>query len=742
MKNTDVRYSYKLPLRLFLIVPFVIQIFGAVGLVGYFSFKNGQKAVSSLVGEVMRRSSGAVTQHLDSYLATPHQINQINADIIQQKRLDLQDLKSSGYYFWKQAQTFKNISWIGYVLPTGKGAGAGRLKEGQDALINESYAQKDFTYATDNQGNRTQLLYSTNYNPLTDTWYADTVKAGKPIWSRIYPSEGFASEGLNFDGYVAASANYPIYDRNQKLVAVIGVDLLLSNISDFLRNLNISPNDKIFIIERNGLLIANSLGQPNFQTVKEEIKRLKDTEIQDPLIKATANYLKQKFRNYQTISKHEELEFEFAGKRYFIHVTNWRDHFSLDWIVVVLLPESDFMEQIDANNQTTILLCGLALGAATLLGMYTSRWISKPILILSKASKAIASGDLNQQVPANKVAELDMLASSFNKMAAQLISAFKILEQNNVELENRVEERTAELKQVITELQQTQAQLIQTEKMSSLGMMVAGIAHEINNPVSFIHGNITYARRYVEDLFKLINEYQKYYSNPSPEITKIINDIELDFLTSDLTKILGSMESGTQRITDIVISLKNFARLDEAEFKAVNIHEGLESTLMILDHRLKGIESNFKITVVKEYEDLPIIECHPSQINQAFMNIIANAIDALEEKSRSVTSEQGFPYSNFKYENLNSKSPMILIKTQLINEKNATITIADNALGMTDTVASKLFDPFFTTKSIGKGTGLGLYISYKIVVEKHKGNLTVNSLPGQGSEFVITIPIN
>jgi signal transduction histidine kinase len=735
VKHNGVKSSYKLPLRLFLILPFVIQIFGAVGLVGYFSFKNGQKAVSSLVAEVMRRSSSAVTQHLDSYLATPHQINQINADIIQQKRLDLQDLKSSGYYFWKQAQTFKNISWIGYVLPTGKGAGAGRWKQGQDALITEGYAKKDFTYATDSQGNRTKLLDSTNYDPLTDNWYADTVKAGKPIWSRIYPSEGL-------DGYVAASANYPIYDRNNKLVTVIGVDLLLSNISDFIRKLNISRNGKIFIIERNGLLIANSIGQANFKTVNGEIQRLKDTDLKDPLMKVTANYLKQKFNNYQTISKHQELEFKFADKRYFIHVTNWRDQFSLDWIVVVLLPESDFMEQINANNRTTILLCCLALALATLLGMYTSRWISKPILILSKASKAIASGNLNQQVPPNKVAELDMLATSFNTMAAQLISAFKILEQNNIELENRVEERTAELKQAIIELQQTQAQLIQTEKMSSLGMMVAGIAHEINNPVSFIHGNITYATKYVEDLFKLINKYQEVYSNSSPEIKKIIKDIELDFLESDLKKILGSMESGTQRITDIVLSLKNFSRLDEADFKSVDIHEGIESTLMILEHRLKGIDKNLKITVVKEYGNLPNIECHPSQINQVFMNIIANAIDALEEKSRLGKSAKNINYSNFKYEILNSQMPMILIKTQILDNKFTTITIADNASGMPDVVASKLFDPFFTTKSIGKGTGLGLYITYKIIVEKHRGNLKVNSLPGQGSEFVITIPIN
>jgi len=735
VKDTGVKTPHKLPLRLFLVVPFVIQIFGAVALVGYFSFKNGQKAVSSLVAEVMRRSSSAVTQHLDSYLATPHQINQINADIIQQKRLDLQDLKSSGYYFWKQAQTFKNISWIGYALPTGKGAGAGRWKEGQDALINEGYAKKDFTFATDSQGNRTKLLYSTNYDPLTDTWYADTVKAGKPIWSRIYPSEGF-------DGYVAASANYPIYDSNHKLIAVVGTDLLLSNISDFIRDLNISPNGKVFIIERNGLLIANSLDIPNFINVNGEIKRLQATDIKDPLIKATANYLRQKFRNYQSIAKHQEFEFKLAGKRYFIHVTNWRDQFSLDWIVVVLLPESDFMEQIHTNNRTTILLCCLALGIATLLGMYTSRWISKPILLLSQASKAIASGDLNQQVTANQVAELDMLAQSFNSMAEQLLSAFTILEKTNAELENRVEERTAELKQVITELQQTQAQLIQTEKMSSLGMMVAGIAHEINNPISFIHGNITYAKRYVEDLFKLINTYQEHYPNPSPEIKNIIKNIEFDFLTSDLTKILLSMESGTKRITDIVISLRNFSRLDEAELKPVDIHEGIESTLMILEHRLKETDNNLNIAVVKEYGDLPFIECHPSQMNQVFMNIIANAIDALEEKSRLVKSLQDITYSNFKYEILNSELPMILIKTQLTDEKMVTITIADNASGMDDTVTSKLFDPFFTTKSIGKGTGLGLYISYKIVVEKHKGNLMVNSSPGEGTEFVITLPLN
>ncbi len=295
------------------------------------------------------------------------------------------------------------------------------------------------------------------------------------------------------------------------------------------------------------------------------------------------------------------------------------------------------------------------------------------------------------------------------------------------EAEIKLQQQTEYLENTLNKLQRTQAQLIQSEKMSSLGNMVAGIAHEVNNPVNFIHANLTPACEYSQDLLQLVELYQQYYPNPPEEIEEQIKDIDLDFVKEDLMKLLQSMRVGTERIREIVLSLRNFSRLDEAEFKRVNIHEGIESTLMILQNRLKAKPEHPEISVIKEYGKLPFVECYPGQLNQVFMNIFANSIDALEES-----------FVNKKEQKIN---PQICICTEVVNGKWIVIRIADNGFGIPPEILSKLFDPFFTTKDVGKGTGLGLSISYQIVVDKHGGKLSCHSILGQGAEFVIEIPV-
>ncbi|BAY82084.1 two-component sensor histidine kinase [Calothrix parasitica NIES-267] len=280
-----------------------------------------------------------------------------------------------------------------------------------------------------------------------------------------------------------------------------------------------------------------------------------------------------------------------------------------------------------------------------------------------------------------------------------------------------------ELQNTLHELQTTQAQLIQSEKMSSLGQMVAGIAHEINNPVNFIHGNVTPASQYAQDVLNLLELYQQHYPNPPEDIQEEIETIDLEFLKEDFTKILNSMKQGTQRIREIVLSLRNFSRLDEAQFKAVDIHEGIDSTLMILQNRLKSKPNFPEIQIIKQYSSLPRVDCFPSQLNQVLMNILANAIDALESQKSLST-------------------PQIQIHTKLLDNNRIAIHLFDNGSGIPPEIQSKLFDPFFTTKEVGKGTGLGLSISYQIVVNKHGGNLSVLSTPGEGTEFIIEIPVS
>lgn len=305
------------------------------------------------------------------------------------------------------------------------------------------------------------------------------------------------------------------------------------------------------------------------------------------------------------------------------------------------------------------------------------------------------------------------------------------LKQANELLESRVAERTAELSQTLIDLQKTQTQLVQTEKMSSLGQLVAGVAHEINNPVNFIHGNLMHTAEYAHNLLDLVDLYQQYYPDVEPAIQDAIEVSDLEFLKQDFPKILQSMQVGADRIREIVQSLRNFSRLDEAEFKAVNIHEGLDSTLMILQNRLKKTASRPELQVIKNYSNLPLVECYPGQLNQVFMNVLSNAVDALDADNRVNMSHAG-----------RANSRTISISTEVSRTNWVRIRIADNGSGMTEEIRAKLFDPFFTTKPIGKGTGLGLSISYQIVTEKHHGNLFCHSTPNQGTEFVIEIPVH
>ncbi|MBG1241205.1 PAS domain-containing sensor histidine kinase [Nostoc sp. NZL] len=310
--------------------------------------------------------------------------------------------------------------------------------------------------------------------------------------------------------------------------------------------------------------------------------------------------------------------------------------------------------------------------------------------------------------------------------------------------EAQLRQQAQELKETLHELQHTQTHLIQTEKMSSLGQLVAGVAHEINNPVNFIYGNLNPAKEYTQDLLSLLRLYQNHYPEPVLEIQDFAELIELEFLTSDLPQIINSMKVGADRIREIVLSLRNFSRLDEAEMKAVDIHEGIDSTLMILQSRLKGNEQRSTIEIIKEYGKLPLVECYAGQLNQVFMNILSNAIDALEE-SYPAGRRSAYVICPIHWENARRveqmTSPQIRICTQLEEPNQVTITIADNGLGIPEDVRKQLFDPFFTTKPIGKGTGMGLAISYQIITERHGGSLKCLSQPGQGAEFMIKIPL-
>lgn len=337
-----------------------------------------------------------------------------------------------------------------------------------------------------------------------------------------------------------------------------------------------------------------------------------------------------------------------------------------------------------------------------------------------------------------KVQERTREATEKNSLLQQEISERISIESALRQSEMQLKEQAIQLEIALRELQQTQAQMIHTEKMSSLGQLVAGIAHEINNPINFIYGNLTYATQYMQNLLKLIDTYQQTYPNVTPDLAAVTEEIELDFLKQDLPQILKSMNFGAERIRNIVIGLRNFSRLSESEMKRVDIHEGIESTLLILQHRLHpavqledgddsaeqvGVTGR-EIQVVKEYGNLPLVECFAGELNQVFMNILGNAIDAL-----------------VLLDNQQCSTPMIRIYTE-VKDTSAIVSIADNGLGMSESVRVRVFDPFFTTKPVGSGTGLGLSVSHSIIVQKHGGKLTCISAPRRGAEFVLEIPLS
>ncbi len=389
----------------------------------------------------------------------------------------------------------------------------------------------------------------------------------------------------------------------------------------------------------------------------------------------------------------------------------WRG-VSIEYMMILPLLWAAFRFRQKQVTSLILLAVGVAIiGTAQGYGSFAQDSVAQSLMLLQSFMTALAIATL---VLAAAVQE-----SRFS--AAQL-------QQANDELEARVSKRTAELTTTLEQLQTTQSQLIQQEKMSSLGQLVAGVAHEINNPISFIHGNLDHIQTYTQDLLNFVQLHRQHYPNPVPEIQDKAEEIDLEFLQEDLVKILSSMKIGTDRIRQIVLSLRVFSRMDEAEIKDVDIHEGIDSTLLILQHRLKATPDRPEVKILKNYTSLPLVECYAGQLNQVFMNILVNAIDALDEMYSAKPDLKATP-------------PQITISTLSLGSERVQIAIADNGPGMTELTCQRLFNPFFTTKPIGKGTGMGMSISHQIITDKHNGQLECFSTLGQGTEFLIKIPV-
>ena len=679
-----------IPLRLILIVPFVLQIFVAVGLTGYFSLRNGQQAINDLAKQLIDKTSDLVGQHLDTYLAIPQQINQSTLDAIELGMLDSRDFQRIGHFFWKQAQIYK-VSYINYALFTGEYVGVGSMLPGQGVTIEEVSSKtkpKSYSYATDSQGNRKNKVRDYDYNPLNEAWYPQTLKAGKPIWSSIYNWD--TPEGMT--NIISIAAGHPIYDNTKKMIGIIGVDLSLEDISVFLHNLKVSPSGKVFIVENNGLLVANSSSEKPFTIVNGKAQRLNVLDSGDPLIKATAQYLQQKFGNFKQIdtSQEQDLDFTLKGERQFVHVEPWHDKLGLDWLVVVVVPESDFMAQINANTRMTIILCFVALLVATLLGMFTSQWITQPILKLSRASSAIAAGNLDQEVEIKGVKELGVLSQSFNQMALQLAESFE-------QLEERVEQRTVEL---------NSAKQTAEGANRAKSEFLANMSHELRTPLNAILG-FTQLMHRDSSLTPQQHENLGIISRSGEHLLSLINDV------LDMSKI----EAG-------------LIALNENDFDLYSMLDAIEEMFQ-LKAESQGLELLFELT-----PDAPqYVRTDERKLRQVLINLLGNAIKFTQKGGVTlrVGAECGehTTYEKFDPKTLHPKSHTLLFEVE------------DTGSGIAPNEMESLFEPFVQTETGRKsqqGTGLGLPISRKFV-QLMGGDIEVNSVLGKGTSFKFDIQV-
>ena len=678
------------PLSLVLVVPFVLQIFAAVGITGYLSFRNGQKAVKDLAMDLQEEVSDRVSLHLDNYLATAKNIAQTNANAIELGLIDIRDYKTSARYFWQQIKTYQEVGFIDYTLPTGEYVGAGRWLENDGITIDEISPETNWqalTYSTDEGGNRLEVVDDGDYNPLEESWYREVVKAKQPVWNQIYAWDGFPD-------ILSVVTSFPVYDEDNNLIAVAGVDLLLKGINDFLRQIELSPSAKVFIFEPNGAIIASSDLEKSYKIVEGEAEQINVVDSSDYLIKASAKYIQQHFGSFEKIDTQQQLDFEIEGERYFAQVTPWKDELGLDWLVVVAMPESDFMADINANRRTTFLLCLASLLTAILLGSIASRRIIHPIRRLNVASKAISEGDLNQTVEVKGINELGILAYSFNQMASQLKFSFaqldlanRELEKTNQELENRVKERTKELQ--ISKEKAEQARQTAEVANKAKSTFLANMSHELRTPLNAILG------------FTQIMQRDRTANQGQIENLAIIN---------------RSGEHLLALINDVLDMSKIEAGRTALYPQSFDLHRLLDTTQEMLEFKAdaKGLQLLFD-----RHPDLPrYIRTDERKLRQVLINLLNNAL--------KFTNEGGVT---------------LRIKSHPADAYTLLFEIEDTGAGIAPQELDTLFEAFTQTETgrqLEEGTGLGLPISRKFV-QLMGGDIAVSSRVGIGTVFKFNI---
>lgn len=684
------KLSGNVPLRLVLTVPFVLQTIAVVSLVGYLSFRNGQKAVLELADNLQGEISSRIQEHLANYLEKPHTISQLNVDAAQLEKLQAENLPETERYFWQQVKIFSSVRQIYLGTKEGQFIGVSRDESGQLVTrITENFPRRSF-YALDAVGNHTKLLrFDSNYDLRTRPWYINATAAKKPVWTEIYTF---------FHGDLGITAAQPFYNSQGEFRGVIAVDIVLGQISEFLKSIKISRSGQIFIMERSGALVGSSTDEKPYITGTDgKAKRFQATDSKNILTSAVAKHIIINF-DLNKVEPPKKLQFQLKNQSNFVHILSYKDKIGLDWLVIVVIPENDFMEQINGNTRTTILLCIAALILAIIIGIFTARSIVNPILRLNAAAKDIAQGEWHQTLEFDRTDEVGELAKSFNSMVSQLQTSFNTLENQNQKLQ-------------------------QLDKLKD--EFLANTSHELRTP---LNGMIGIAESMIDGATGTLSEIQQHN--------------------------LSMIASSGRRLSELVNNILDFAKLKNNKLELQLRSVGIRSLVEVILAVSQSLVNQKDLQLINNVSpDLPLAWADENRLQQILYNLIGNAIKFTEVGTVEISAKI-VNLHNQSHAKDGEASYLLSVLNKLSStpdrpssssEFQIAITVSDTGIGIPADLLDRIFEPFeqgdgSIVRQYG-GTGLGLTLS-KQFVELHGGKIYAVSEVGIGSHFTFTLPIS